>query len=545
MHKVLVLFANPRGSNPIRLGEEDRKIQECIRRGKHRDDIHLSIKHAVTIEDVSRALLDDDFEIVQFSGHGTGAGLAFEDELGRVYVPPREALANLLSDFSPPLTCALLNACYSTSQGALTSLGVPFTVAMEGPIADQSAIAFVGGFYDALAAGKDVEFSYRQGLHALRLANLPDSNVPVLLRQGEALPTQEVTSRSSGRERDAPSSRRKLLLAIGLDVSGSMESRLNNRENLERTRLEGFRAALERVAHDSRDFLRSVKRTGSSDSVFAYVFGLRTGDTCDLFSLVKVAGQIISDSEVESLKRQYGEEIRRRYAGGSGLEGLARSYGLGGFVESAKAALRADAEREVKARILAEVQRRLRQNLEDVGDVTLRLDELADLWEESSTSFEHASDLIFGNTPMCAALRKIYERFARELGDQEAVEPVLVVVSDGDPTDGDPMELAQMLRDLGVTIVCCYITSGDVLEPRTLYSDQGLSWPDGAKLMFQMASTLADGTPFRNHLLRNGWRVPSKARCFVQVNHSDLLEELLGWAISPIEEGYGLLPKGV
>ena len=32
--KTLVIFANPRGTDHLRLGEEDRVIQECIQRSK-------------------------------------------------------------------------------------------------------------------------------------------------------------------------------------------------------------------------------------------------------------------------------------------------------------------------------------------------------------------------------------------------------------------------------------------------------------------------------------------------------------------------------
>lgn len=47
---------------------------------------------------------------------------------------------------------------------------------MEGPIADNAAIVFSGGFYDSLAAGKDVEFSFKQGALALKL----DAKYPTL-----------------------------------------------------------------------------------------------------------------------------------------------------------------------------------------------------------------------------------------------------------------------------------------------------------------------------------------------------------------------------
>jgi DNA-binding NarL/FixJ family response regulator len=124
MHtRVLVVFANPRGTDPLRLGAEDRIIHECVRRSRHRHNIHLEILHAATIHDVRRALLEQDYRIIHFSGHGTGTGLAFENELGAVHLVPPDALADFLSAYSPPLECVILNACYTRSQGQLLVLG--------------------------------------------------------------------------------------------------------------------------------------------------------------------------------------------------------------------------------------------------------------------------------------------------------------------------------------------------------------------------------------------------------------------------------------
>jgi hypothetical protein len=62
--------------------------------------------------------------------------------------------------------------------------------------------------------------------------------------------------------------------------------------------------------------------------------------------------------------------------------------------------------------------------------------------------------------------------------------------------------------------------------------------------MFQMASTIPDDSPLTRYLLRNGWLVSPGAKVFVQANHSEVLEELVGMAMSPVEAGYEILPKG-
>lgn len=183
--KVLAIFANPKGSDLLRLSAEDRVINECLARSKYRENVTLHVRHAATIHDVRRALLDEDYRIVHFSGHGTGKGLVLENELGELQLIPQEALAELLSAYSSSIECVILNACYSDIQGKLVSLGVPYSIAMNGPISDESAIEFTRGFYDAIGAGKDIEFAYQEGCRTIKLTGLPDGSIPIILKKPE------------------------------------------------------------------------------------------------------------------------------------------------------------------------------------------------------------------------------------------------------------------------------------------------------------------------------------------------------------------------
>jgi hypothetical protein len=49
-------------------------------------NISLTIRHATTVHDLRRSLLDESFQVVHISGHGTGMGLVLEDESGGKYV---------------------------------------------------------------------------------------------------------------------------------------------------------------------------------------------------------------------------------------------------------------------------------------------------------------------------------------------------------------------------------------------------------------------------------------------------------------------------
>src|SRR5437879_5968857 len=103
--KVLVVFANPRNADPLRLGTEDRVIHEAVQLSPHRDRISITVRHAATIHDLRRALLADEFQIVHISGHGSRAGLILENEIGREQFIPQSALADLFQAYSPPIQC--------------------------------------------------------------------------------------------------------------------------------------------------------------------------------------------------------------------------------------------------------------------------------------------------------------------------------------------------------------------------------------------------------------------------------------------------------
>ncbi|MET0419380.1 MAG: CHAT domain-containing protein, partial [Actinoplanes sp.] len=178
---ILLACANPHGSEPLRTGEEDRTLRQSIRLSAERDRIHVETLNAVTIDDLRRALMSKQFDIVHFSGHGTKQGLVFENDAGQIFQPPSAALAELFA--RRKIKIAVLNACYSLSVGRISAIGTEFTIASEGPLADPAAVEFTRGFYDALGAGLDVPDAYAEGKGAAALKGL--TYAAVLLRQGE------------------------------------------------------------------------------------------------------------------------------------------------------------------------------------------------------------------------------------------------------------------------------------------------------------------------------------------------------------------------
>jgi len=182
---ILFVAANPSGTDPLRLDRELRLIRESIERSRGRDRLVLDIRTAATVHDLRRALLDKRYDVVHVCGHGEKEGLVLEDDRGEAVQVPAKAVARLLSRYAPPsggLRCVVLNACWTLDTGEATSMGVPFTVAMDGPISDTGALEFSRGFYDALGAGREFPDAFEEGRSCVDLA-APDAQfVAVFLR---------------------------------------------------------------------------------------------------------------------------------------------------------------------------------------------------------------------------------------------------------------------------------------------------------------------------------------------------------------------------
>lgn len=191
---MLFVAANPAGTDPLRLDRELRIIREAIERSRHRVSLRLQSRSAATVHDLRRALLDERYDLVHISGHGEQEGLVLEDERGDCVQVPRRALARLFARYSAPkgpLQCVVLNACWSRTTGEEPSMGVPFTVAMDGPISDRGALEFSRGFYDALGAGLGYEQAHAEGLGCVELV-APDVRFEaVLLRVDADHPEQD------------------------------------------------------------------------------------------------------------------------------------------------------------------------------------------------------------------------------------------------------------------------------------------------------------------------------------------------------------------
>ncbi|MCP4702025.1 MAG: TIR domain-containing protein [Gammaproteobacteria bacterium] len=188
---ILILAANPKDTTPLRLDKEAREIESGLQRSQRRDDFTLKHQWAARPVDMRRAMLDFSPNIVHYCGHGEGeAGIVLETNTGESNFVSTNALTELFKLFAEHVECVLLNACYSEIQAEAIATHIDYVIGMNQAIGDQAAIEFAVAFYDALGAGKSIEFAYQLGCAALRMAGLPDELTPVLRKKSTFSDTQ-------------------------------------------------------------------------------------------------------------------------------------------------------------------------------------------------------------------------------------------------------------------------------------------------------------------------------------------------------------------
>jgi hypothetical protein len=62
--------------------------------------------------------------------------------------------------------------------------------------------------------------------------------------------------------------------------------------------------------------------------------------------------------------------------------------------------------------------------------------------------------------------------------------------------------------------------------------------------MFEIASPLAEGDSFSRNLVNEGWTIEPNAKLFVQVNHSEVLDEFVRAAGEDLLHARSELPEG-
>lgn len=156
-------------------------------------------------------------------------------------------------------------------------------------------------------------------------------------------------------------------------------------------------------------------------------------------------------------------------------------------------------------------------------EITRPIRQITTILPETSEETVYSNTYMFGSTPIDEALEISTHRFLDRTNKSK--QKVLLIISDGEYESNNPIYLADMLKSTGVTIICCYISSRNVVSE--LMSKLSYRWPKGAQTLFQMSSTTEDTPDIAARLAQNDILMPDNAKLFIQVNHSDMLGKLV------------------
>ena len=171
---MLFITANPGGG--LDLADEQRAILKAIALSTNAAKIIFHDLPAARVDDFRSVLLKKDFDVIHFSGHSDASSLFFQGEGGDADQVSMDAFGQALAPY--PIKCVVLNACSSIAN--LSAPISPITIGMDAAIADEAAVEFSRGFYDALANGKNLVRAFDEGKTALTLKGHNDSLVKMI-----------------------------------------------------------------------------------------------------------------------------------------------------------------------------------------------------------------------------------------------------------------------------------------------------------------------------------------------------------------------------
>jgi hypothetical protein len=163
-------------------------------------------------------------------------------------------------------------------------------------------------------------------------------------------------------------------------------------------------------------------------------------------------------------------------------------------------------------------------------------------YKEAKLSLEELP--LFGESVMGQALTRTLQRLKHDLPlpQNRGLRPVLLIISDGEVIDRvHPLPVVEELKRLGVTVICCFLANKNIRRPWVLRRRPIWLWPSDAKLMFSMASSVDEWPEFGKQLRDSRFIVKKHAQLFVQINHSEYLENFINAVLQPLEEEHKFL----
>jgi transposase-like protein len=162
--KIAFISASPEDHERIRVDKEIARIEEQLEASRFRDYYEIVKKEASKVTTITKLILDIQPEIIHFSGHGAETGIVFENDDNTHSLIPSSALEILFKNLAQKLEVLIVNSCNSDKIAEEISKNGCYAIGMTDSIADEDAINFSIGFYQALGAGTDIYNAYNTAL---------------------------------------------------------------------------------------------------------------------------------------------------------------------------------------------------------------------------------------------------------------------------------------------------------------------------------------------------------------------------------------------
>jgi hypothetical protein len=160
-------------------------------------------------------------------------------------------------------------------------------------------------------------------------------------------------------------------------------------------------------------------------------------------------------------------------------------------------------------------------------EVIRSLKKVGRMLPDALTQDVYSEEFMFGATPIGEAIDIASIRFLDDIYKRR--EKILIIISDGEFDTNVPVVSAQLLQRAGVTVVSCCVTEGNVITKLRSKSLKG--WPEGVRRLFEMASTVNCQERWIKSIKEKGYEVPEGRKLFYQLNHSEILEDVLRAAL--------------
>lgn len=190
--KVLVVFSNPSDQSRLRLDKEDKAIMDVAQRFE--DRVTVVRQHASEIDDIHPIIIEGDFDVIQFSGHGDADGICLEKsdcETETTELVNAERVVDIVSLARKPPLLVIFLSCYSDDSLGTLADAAPFVITSRSEVSDKECITFIRGFYEDFFNEPSVQIAFSHAKHVLGVKGLPKDRFRLsrrcLIRKGNSL----------------------------------------------------------------------------------------------------------------------------------------------------------------------------------------------------------------------------------------------------------------------------------------------------------------------------------------------------------------------